>query len=85
MKILPLHFYLNKDVIDVGQKLLGKYLFTKIDGVLTGGMITETESYKGIEDKACHAYMGKKTIYIKRAKFVAHVKPVDLLLASRLL
>ena len=61
MKILPLDFYLNKDVIDVGQKLLGKYLFTKIAGVLTGGMITETESYKGIEDKACHAYMGKKT------------------------
>jgi len=61
MKILPLDFYLNKDVIDVGQKLLGKYLFTKIDGVITGGIITETESYKGIEDKACHAYMGKKT------------------------
>lgn len=61
MKILPINFYLNKDVIEVGQKLLGKYLFTKIDGVLTGGMITETESYKGIEDKACHAYMGEKT------------------------
>ncbi len=61
MKILPLNFYLNKDVIDISQKLLGKYLFTKIDGGLTGGMITETESYKGIEDKACHAYMGKKT------------------------
>lgn len=61
MQKLPIDFYLNKDVIEVGQKLLGKYLFTKIDGILTGGIITETESYKGIEDKACHAYMGKKT------------------------
>jgi len=62
MNLLPIDFYLNKNVIDIGQNLLGKYLFTKINGVLTGGMITETESYKGIEDKACHAYMGKKTI-----------------------
>ncbi len=61
MKILPINFYLNEDVIDIAQKLLGKYLFTNIDGMITAGMITETESYKGIEDKACHAYGGKKT------------------------
>lgn len=62
MRTLPLNFYLNEDVIDIGKSLLGKCLFTKIDNVITGGMIVETESYKGIEDKACHAYMGKKTI-----------------------
>lgn len=62
MKILSQNFYLNNDVLEVGKKLLGKFLFTKIDNEpITGGMIVETESYKGIEDKACHAYLGKKT------------------------
>ncbi|MFA6118961.1 MAG: DNA-3-methyladenine glycosylase [Parachlamydiales bacterium] len=62
MSVLGIDFYINNDVIDIGQKLLGKFLFTKIDNEpLTGGMIVETESYKGIEDKACHAYMNKRT------------------------
>ncbi|MCX7697320.1 MAG: DNA-3-methyladenine glycosylase, partial [Bacteroidales bacterium] len=32
-----------------------------IDGVLTSGIITETEAYAGIKDKASHAYGGKLT------------------------
>jgi DNA-3-methyladenine glycosylase len=60
--ILQKDFYLNDDVIEVGKLLLGKFLFTKInEELVTGGMIVETESYKGEEDKACHAYLGKKT------------------------
>jgi DNA-3-methyladenine glycosylase len=62
MKILNQEFYLNDNVLDVAKKLLGKYIFTKIDKNITGGMIVETESYKGFEDKACHAYMGRKTL-----------------------
>jgi DNA-3-methyladenine glycosylase len=58
---LGIDFYLNDDTISIGKKLLGKYLFTNIDGKLTGGMIVETESYIGPEDKACHAYDNKKT------------------------
>jgi len=29
--------------------------------VLTGGIITETEAYDGVVDKACHAYGGRNT------------------------
>ncbi len=36
--------------------LLGKYLFTQIDGQLTGGRIVETEAYRGPEDRGSHAY-----------------------------
>jgi DNA-3-methyladenine glycosylase len=61
MTILPKDFYLNNDVLQVSKNLLGKYLCTKVNGKITSGMIIETEGYKGIEDKACHAYMGKKT------------------------
>ncbi|MNL04450.1 3-methyladenine DNA glycosylase [compost metagenome] len=41
--------------------LLGKQLFTFVDGVLTGGTIVETEAYKGVIDKASHAYGGRFT------------------------
>ena len=62
MKILSPDFYLQEDVILLGQQLLGKYIFTKTgNSPITGGMIVETESYKGTQDKACHAYMGRKT------------------------
>ena len=55
-KKLPLSFYTRDDVLRISRELLGKYLMTNIDGVLTGGMIVETEAYNGREDKACHAY-----------------------------
>nr|WP_256471338.1 DNA-3-methyladenine glycosylase [Solitalea agri] len=41
--------------------MLGKFLYTKIDGVVTGGLITETEAYKAPEDRASHAYNLKRT------------------------
>lgn len=59
--ITPLSFYLEGDVVSIAKDLLGKMFFTKIDGAITGGIITETESYKGIEDRACHAYGGRRT------------------------
>jgi DNA-3-methyladenine glycosylase len=55
-------YYLHHDVVFLAKNLIGKYLFTKIDGQLCGGIITETEAYKGIEDKACHAFGGRRTL-----------------------
>ena len=54
-------FYLRDDVVLIAKELLGKYLFTNIEGVITGGIITETEAYTGITDKASHAYNNKRT------------------------
>lgn len=59
--ILPVSFYSNPDVVEVSRLLLGKVLCTKFDGVLTSGMITETEAYCGRNDKACHANNGTRT------------------------
>lgn len=59
-KIKP-DFYQNTDTVQIAKKLLGKYLFTCLDGHLTGGRIVETEAYLGIQDKASHSYGGKKT------------------------
>lgn len=58
---LPLSFYQQEDVSDIAKQLLGKYLFTKIEGKLTGGMIVETESYGGAHDRASHAYQNRYT------------------------
>ncbi|MCS7084657.1 MAG: DNA-3-methyladenine glycosylase [Bacteroidia bacterium] len=54
-------FYLEQDVEAAATKLLGKGLFTRKNGVLTGGIITEAEAYSGRDDKACHAYNGRLT------------------------
>jgi len=54
-------FYLGSDVVAISQNLIGKYLFTYIDGLLTGGYIVESEAYNGVVDKASHAYGNRKT------------------------
>ncbi|MFN6946165.1 MAG: DNA-3-methyladenine glycosylase [Cytophagaceae bacterium] len=54
-------FYLQNDVLEISRSLLGKFLFTNINGCLTGGMIVETEAYKAPEDKASHAYGNRRT------------------------
>ena len=58
---LPFSYYLNQDVIFLAKNLLGKVLFTEIEGKVTAGIITETEAYFGIQDKASHAYGGRRT------------------------
>lgn len=60
-KALEALVYHNSDVLAAGKNLLGLGLFTEIDGYLTGGIIIETESYAGVEDKASHAYGGRFT------------------------
>jgi DNA-3-methyladenine glycosylase len=58
---LPESFYLNSDVLNVAKNLIGKYLFTCIDGITTGGYIVEAEAYNGIIDKASHSYGNRLT------------------------
>lgn len=58
---LPLSYYSNQDVLFLAKNLLGKVLFTDIDGDIAGGIIVETEAYFGIQDKASHAYGGRRT------------------------
>lgn len=59
--ILSKEFYRREDVVLIAQELLGKVLVTNIDGKVTSGIITETEAYAGVTDKASHAYGGRRT------------------------
>lgn len=58
---LPRSYYSNPDVLFLAKDLLGKVLFTEIDGETTAGIIVETEAYFGVKDKASHAYGGRRT------------------------
>jgi DNA-3-methyladenine glycosylase len=59
--ILPNSFYCREDVLQVSRELLGKVLCTDVGGVQTKVVITETEAYAGITDRASHAFGGKRT------------------------
>ena len=56
----PKKFYM-KDTLDVSRALIGKKLVRNIDGKDLVMEITETEAYCGVEDKASHAYSGRRT------------------------
>lgn len=60
MEKLPRDFYL-RDGLSLARALLGKAFVTNIDGVLTSGIISETEAYMGVIDKASHAYGGLRS------------------------
>ncbi len=58
MPCLPESFY-HDEVTLVARRLLGMRLIRVLDGVRVGGMIVETEAYRGEDDLACHAHVGK--------------------------
>ena len=58
---LSLSFYQQENVVLIARELLGKTLYTHIDGELTAGIIIETEAYKGPEDLGSHAYNNRRT------------------------
>jgi DNA-3-methyladenine glycosylase len=60
-KTLPQSFYLRDDVISIARALLGKVLCTDIGGAYTAAVITETEAYAGVTDRASHAWGDRRT------------------------
>ena len=61
MSLLTKDFYTRPDVVVIARELLGKLLVTQFDGKRTSGIITETEAYEGITDRASHAYSGRRS------------------------
>ena len=52
--------FFTEDVLKVAPGLLGKFLSVRqSDGNILRYMITETEAYRGSDDKACHASKGE--------------------------
>lgn len=56
---LQKEFYI-RDVLEVAPELLSKVLaIRREDGIISRYVISETEAYRGMEDKACHASRGR--------------------------
>ena len=62
MNKLPRDFYTRSNVLEVARDLLGKKLVVpNKNGARVAGIIVETEAYRGPEDRASHAYNGRRT------------------------
>jgi DNA-3-methyladenine glycosylase len=56
-------FYTHPDVVAVARRLLGRLLVVPArGGRRVSGLIVETEAYQGPEDRASHAYGGRRTL-----------------------
>jgi DNA-3-methyladenine glycosylase len=59
---LPREFYTRPNVLTVARDLLGKLLVVpSTNRKRVSGMIVEVEAYRGPEDRASHAYGGRRT------------------------
>lgn len=59
---LPREFYTRRNVLTVARELLGKLLVVpSTNRKRVSGMIVEVEAYRGPEDRASHAYGGRRT------------------------
>ncbi|OGC94492.1 MAG: hypothetical protein A2W25_01540 [candidate division Zixibacteria bacterium RBG_16_53_22] len=58
MRKLPRAFY-DRNTIDVAIQLLGCEIVSLVGGSMTKGVIVETEAYRGPDDPACHAFVGR--------------------------
>jgi DNA-3-methyladenine glycosylase len=59
---LPRAFYTHPDVVRVARRLLGQLLVVSTRSGPVSGIIVETEAYRGPEDRASHAYGGRRTL-----------------------
>jgi DNA-3-methyladenine glycosylase len=46
--LLSPDWYVQDDVVQLARELIGKELFTIVNGQFTSGIITETEAYNGL-------------------------------------
>src|SRR5215831_4361968 len=62
MRRVPRSFYTRADVLAVARDLLGMLLVAPTrSGRRVSGVIVETEAYRGPQDRASHAYGGRRT------------------------
>ena len=59
--ILSAAFYRRPDPTIIARELLGKVLVSEIGDQRTAGIITETEAYAHVNDRACHSHLRRFT------------------------
>jgi len=61
-------FFTQSDVVHVARSLIGKFLFSEIEGEVTGGMIVETEGYCEASDLAMQKHLLRRPSAVKTLK-----------------
>ena len=63
-KLATAAFFTGRPTTAIAQALLGTtLLYRNPTGMVTGGLIVETEAYLGANDTAAHAYNGRRTAF----------------------
>ena len=57
---LPAAFFQRTDVLQTARELLGKHLYTNIDGIITAGRVVETEAYRHEGDHSLTLHLQRK-------------------------
>jgi DNA-3-methyladenine glycosylase len=57
---LPAEFFQRPDPLQIARDLLGKHLYTCIDGVITAGRVVETEAYRHEGDHSLTLHLQRK-------------------------
>jgi DNA-3-methyladenine glycosylase len=59
--MLPEQYYLSEDVVALARDLVGRVLVHSDNGLTLSAIIAETEAYMAPEDRASHAFNGRRT------------------------
>ena len=57
---LPAAFFQRPDPLQIARDLLGKHLYTNIDGIVTAGRVVETEAYRHEGDHSLTMHLQRK-------------------------
>jgi DNA-3-methyladenine glycosylase len=57
---LPAAFFQRPDPLQIARDLLGKHLYTNLDGIVTAGRIVETEAYRHEGDHSLTLHLQRK-------------------------
>ncbi|OGX84253.1 hypothetical protein BEN47_16500 [Hymenobacter lapidarius] len=57
---LSASFFQRPDVLQIARELLGKHLYTNVDGILTAGRVVETEAYRHEGDHSMTMHLQRK-------------------------
>ncbi|WOI38547.1 DNA-3-methyladenine glycosylase [Alteromonas sp. CI.11.F.A3] len=66
--MMPSSFFTQSNVVSIAKNLLGKYLYSEMNGVRTGGIITETEAYSHSNDLAMQKHLLRRPSSVKTLK-----------------
>ena len=57
---LPVAFFQRPDPLQIARDLLGKHLYTSLDGIITAGRVVETEAYRHEGDHSLTLHLQRK-------------------------